>query len=111
MPTKRVIILEQVDTRKYRFALWADVPPVRQPYFAGRAGKSAYEGVTIAEQQAITSGAVAEVVDAIEATTVAEARTMLQDRWTDFQNRVSDVTMRTRYGTYWDGTQWKAEGT
>lgn len=108
MPAKRVIILEQVEQRKYRYALWADVPPIRQASFALKATRSAYEGVTVDEQAAITSGAVAEQLGTIEATSIAEARTMLVDLWTSFQNDVSSVTKRSRYGTYWDGTNWIA---
>lgn len=107
---KRIIILEQVDARQYRYALWADVPAARQASYAAKAKPTVYVMATQAEKDAITNGQIAERVDVLQATTVAEAKQMLIDLWNAWQAEVTAANVWSRYGTYWDGTSWTAGG-
>ena len=113
MPAKRVIILEQLDTRTYRYALWADVPLARQTYYANPAASSEWKQATAADVAALASGAVVEHVDhfVVEAGTGLPAvRALLQTQWQGFQDRITSDNPWVRYGTFWDGATWTAGG-
>lgn len=107
---KRIIILEQISPRIYRYVLWADVPVPRQGIYAALAKPSAYKNADQDELTALATGQVVERVGEIEADTVASARTNLIATWTAFQNDISGTNIWSRYGTYWDGTGWTAGG-
>lgn len=107
---KRIIILEQLDNRQYRYALWADVPAARQSLYAASAQPTAYTLASVNEKAALADGSVAEKIGVIEAISVAEARQMLVDLWTEWQAQVSNRNPWIRYGTFWNGTGWTAEG-
>lgn len=107
---KKVIILEQVDARQYRYALWAEVPVARQASYAAKAVPTVFELATQEEKDAILAGQVVERVNILTANTVTEARNMLVDLWNGFQAEVNAANKWARYGTYWDGTGWTARG-
>jgi hypothetical protein len=107
---KRIIILEQLDHRQYRYVLWAPVPTERQPFYAAKAIPTAYVNATAGEKTAVLNGSIAERVGVIESSTVAEARQQLVDAWTSWANYVADQNTWVRYGTFWDETGWTAGG-
>jgi hypothetical protein len=117
MASRRVIVLEQLDgaARRFRFAMWADVAPARQAFYANATATSAFKGVTAQELQDLRDGKVIEAVEVIsfqEDKTLAQLRTELQARWTRYQAEVAAETTFTRYGTSWagDGSSWTAAG-
>ena len=110
---KHVIILEELDTRSYRYALWADVPVARQAFYARPGAVSAWTGASAAENAALAAGAVTEHVDHFvvpEGTPIAQVRALLQTQWQGFQGRITADNPWVRYGTFWDGTTWTAGG-
>ena len=110
---KRVIILEQLDTRTYRYALWVNVPVPRQPFYAKSGAISAWTGASVAENAAIASGAVAEHVDHFnvpEGTGLPAVRALLETQWQGFQARITADNPWVRYGTFWDGISWTTGG-
>ena len=119
MPRLSVIILdrpEPTNQRVYRYVLWADVPVARRPFYAALAGPtavSAWKDALAADNTALQSGSVVEKVDTIQvpaSATLAEIRSFLQARWTDFQASITTINPWQRYGTAWDGTTWTAGG-
>ena len=110
---KRVIILDQLDTRTYRYALWADVPPPRQPFYAKPGAVSVWTGASAAENAALASGAIVEHVDQFNVpagTPIADVRALLQTQWQGFQDRITADNPWVRYGTFWDGVTWTPGG-
>lgn len=109
---KRIILLEKTGQRTYRFALWADVPVARRPYYANVDAISAYLDASVAEVDAIKAGAVRELVDTLsgENLTLAQVQALLIARWTAFQNEITNYNPWDRYGSIWDGTSWTAGG-
>ena len=113
MPRLRVIILEQDDTRTFRYVLWADVPTTRQSFYANALATSAWKDATAGDILALQAGQVAERTGTlgVEAgTSLAQARAQLQATWQSFQDRVTAVNPWVRYGSVWDGTTWTAAG-
>jgi len=116
--TKRVIILEKLSNSPlvFRYALWADVPAARQPFYAVQQANtvSAWKDAAPGDNTAIQSGAVTEIVDTInltQAQTVADAQAALQAIWTAFQARINNFDPWQRYGTFMDTTNsWTAGG-
>ena len=63
MPRLNVIILERdASDNEFRYALWADVPTVRQTFYANASAKSALLGATTADNTALQNGSVVEQV-------------------------------------------------
>src|SRR3990167_8111087 len=119
MPRLSIIILdrpEPTNQQVYRYVLWADVPVARRPFYAALAGPtavSAWKDALAADNTALQSGSVVEKVDTIQvpaSATLAEIRSFLQARWTDFQASITTINPWQRYGTAWDGTTWTAGG-
>jgi hypothetical protein len=113
MPAKRIIILEQQDAQTYRYAMWADVPAARQPFFANASAKSAWSGALTADNTALQNGSVAEQVATFQvpagealATTLAR----LTSLWNNYQNGITNNNLWVRYGSFWDGTTWTNAG-
>jgi len=112
---KRIIILDRVSGPRlaFRFMLWADVPSTRQAKYANPTFASAYKDASLAEQTALQTGAVAELVDEISVepgTTVAQIKTLLETRWAVFQAEVTAENPWSNYGTFWDGAAWTNAG-
>lgn len=108
MPRLRVIILEQ-SSNDYGYAFWADVPTARQVFYANSSAKSVWTGATIADNDALKSGAVVESVSTQrvpQGTTLAQAEAFLQNRWQTFQDFITNDNRWLHYGSNWDGTTW-----
>jgi hypothetical protein len=116
MPRLRVIMLERpdrLDPNTNRYVLWADVPVARQPFYAEPGKVSAWKDATTADNAALASGAVAELVDTLKApvgASTAQVQGFLQTRHADFQANVTSNNLWTRYGMTWDGTTWVTGG-
>ncbi len=115
MPAKRAIILDRLEPGRFRVALWADVPAARQQFYAKGGAVSAWTGASAAENTAIATGAVAERVQDIAASsgaTVATLRTLIQQAWQAFQDEITQENPWNRYGAFWDGVTltWTAGG-
>lgn len=114
--TKRVIVLDAVNgdtVVAFRYVMWADVPAARQAFYANATKISAYKDISADDLAAIRTGAVAEELGTLKmdtGKTLAQARTDLQAMWTAFQDRITNANPWNRYGTYWDGTSWTAQG-
>jgi len=109
--SKRVIILEKLSNSPlvFRYALWADVPLARQPFYAvTQAGTvSAWKDASASDNAAIQSGAVKETVDTInlsQAQTVADAQAALQAIWAAYQAATNAFDPWQRYGTFMDAS-------
>jgi hypothetical protein len=113
MPAKRIIILEQSDAQTYRFALWADVPVPRQPFYANPAAVSAWSGAAAGDNTALKNGSVVESTGTINVP-IGEALAPSQARlialWTAYQAAVTSGNQWARYGSFWDGTTWTPSG-
>jgi hypothetical protein len=113
----KIIILEQisVDPLGFRYALWAAVPLVRQPFFANAAAKSAWVNAAAADLAALQAGQIVEVVRSQQwaaATSIATIQAALIAEFNAFQTQVTGTGGNNwaRYGTTWDGTTWTAGG-
>lgn len=113
MPAKRVIILDQVDQRTFRYVLWADVPVARRPFYAVAGKTSVWTGAAATDNAALTNGSVVERVDHVvvpEGTSLPDVRTLLQAQWVGFQDEITASNPWSRYGSFWDGTTWTPSG-
>lgn len=113
MPAKRIIILDLAAPGRYRYLLWADVPAARQVFYADANKTSAWKDASAGDLTALRTGAVVEYVDVtanVENATLAQVQAGLQNRWTDFQNGITNNNFWQRYGSFWDGTSWTAGG-
>jgi hypothetical protein len=115
MPRVNAIILEKDrnDPQVYRFALWADVPVARRPFYASSGALSSWTGATAGDLANLVSGSVTEKVETLrvqEGVTLGQARTLIQAAWADFQAAVTTQNPWSRYGTTWDGTTWTVGG-
>lgn len=115
MPRLKIIILERTAPETYRYALWADVPAARQPFYAiaQAAFTSQWKDATAGDTTNFRNGSVAEKVDTIQVppgSTVAQVKTFLQARWAEWQAAVTARNDWPFYGTTWDGTTWVGGG-
>jgi len=107
----RVIVLEQPkdNSSSYRYVLWADVPVARQSFYANPGASSVWSGATAADIAAIQNGSVVEYVDSQSVpigATLTQIETFLQNRWTQFQDYITNFNPWIHYGSTWDGTTW-----
>src|SRR5262245_53575440 len=113
---RRVIVLEKDESTpagRYRFALSALVPAVRQGFYANAAAVSAFRDATEQELADLRAGAVVERLDSISiapGTGIAVVQAQLQVAWQQFQSEVDNQNPWVRYGTSWDGTAWTSMG-
>lgn len=119
---RKIIILEKLDSppglNHYRYALWADVPAARQPYYANTSTDpnvvvTAVKDATAGEIAAIKAGQIAErVAEQQWATGVSlvSIQGQLITAFNDFQAEVTAYNPWLRLGTFWDGTSWTAKG-
>ncbi len=118
MPRLSIIILDRpdpADTFTYRYVFWADVPAPRVPFYVKPAGTvSAWKDATTADNTAIQTGTVAELVSTINTgnrvITNPAIQATLTTRWTDFQTQVTNNNPWANYGTTWNGTAWVVGG-
>lgn len=111
---RRIIVLEMEprdDSGVHvRYALWANVPAARQPFWQGRQGASftssvADGSVSASELTALQSGAVVERTVESEwppGTTIAFVQSALKQAATDWQVFVNNYNPWARYGTFFD---------
>lgn len=115
---KRVIVLEQTGTAPptYRYAMWADVPAVRQPFYAAKqsAMVSAWKDAAAGDVTALQNGSVTERVDSTTMNagdTLATAQARLQAVWAAFQAEITASNPWLRYGSFMDtANSWTAGG-
>lgn len=112
---KRIIILEKIEGKRpsFRVAFWANVPATRQSFYADPLKVSAYKDASAAELTDLQSGTVVESVETFSADppkSIAEVMAFLESRWQEFQNQVDANNPWLRYGSFWDGTTWTAQG-
>ena len=115
MPRLRIIILEQDrnDVNQYRYALWADVPVARQPFYANASAVSAWKNALTADNTALQDGSVVEKVSVLKiapGSTVAQIETFLQQTWTLYQAEITAANPWVAYGSNFDGTVWTITG-
>jgi len=115
MPRLHIIVLEQTSPHVYRYALWAEVPTVLQPFYAiaQAAYTSPWKDALPEDLAALRNGSITEKVDTIQVspdTTVEEGKALLEARWTDWQAAVTARNDWPYYGATWDGTTWVAGG-
>src|SRR3990167_9683377 len=104
MPRLSIIILdrpEPTNQQVYRYVLWANAPAARQSFYATLAGPtfaSAWKDALAADNTALQNGAVVEKVGTIQvpaSATLAEIRSFLQARWTDYQASITTINPAT----------------
>lgn len=110
MPRLNVIILTQnTAANEYTFAMWADVPTARQPFYADTSAKSAWAGATATDNQNLQNGSVVEQVATTRfnlATSIAGAQSNMQAQQQAFQTSITNANPWVHYGSTWDGTTW-----
>jgi hypothetical protein len=107
MPDFTWIILDRLSPRQWRYALWADVPAARQPFYARVGATSAWAGASGAQNTALAAGQIAERVNVLEVpavATVADIKTELDRLATAYQTEITNTNPWVRYGTRSDGT-------
>ena len=114
MPRLNVIVLERdrENPNLYTYILWADVPVARQPFYAlawGPTRLSAWTDALAADNTNLQSGAIVEATQTLQvpsAATLPQIQAFLQQRWTEYQGRITTINPWQRYGTTWNGTIW-----
>jgi hypothetical protein len=112
MPRLQIIALDRptrTDPNSFRYVLWADVPVERQRFFAQPDAVSAWLDALPADNAALASGAVTEIVGTIQIPAgagLAQIKTFLQSRHAAFQDEITNNNLWVRYGTTFDGTTW-----
>lgn len=111
----RIIVMDRLPdfgSQSFRVAYWVDVPAARQSFYAKPGAVSAWANAQAADNAAIASGAVVEIVENFVKPngTLAQAQADLQANWQRHQDAVTNVNRYQRYGTTWDGTTWTAGG-
>lgn len=96
--------------------MWADVPASHQVFRSNASATSAFAGATVSELDDIKNGAVVERVEVFsdenQNLTLAQIRSILEQRWQAFQNEISQTNTWDRYGSFLsgDGTSWTNSG-
>lgn len=116
--TKRVIVLEQLNTSPlmFRVAMWADVPSTRVAFYAAQQSGmvSAWKDATAGDITALQNGTVTERVETFTipiGSTLLQAEALLQANWTAWNASVQAANPWVRYGTFMDNTNaWTAGG-
>lgn len=115
----KLIVLERLPGKRlgFRVAFWADVPTARQPFYAKAGAVSVYKNATTQENDAIASGAVAELVEDISVDpqgttnqTITKLKDAAADRLAAFQAEVTAYNPWSNYGTKFDGSTWDNQG-
>lgn len=116
--TKRVIVLEQVNTSPlmFRYAMWADVPTARQPFYAAQqvGMVSAWKDAAPADNTALQSGSVVEKIDTVSVppgTTLVQVEAALQAQWVTWNATIQAANPWVRYGSFMDASNaWTLAG-
>lgn len=116
--SKRVIVLEQLGTSPlmFRYLMWADVPAVRQPFYAAKQAAmiSAWKDAAAGDNTALQNGSVAERVDQATfavGTTLPQAQAILQAIWSAYQAEITAANPWLRYGSVMDASNvWTMSG-
>lgn len=112
MARLKIIVLE-VSGRDVHYALWADVPEARQPFYADATKVSAWKDALAADNTALQNGSVVEEVRYStfnSGETLAQIKAALVIASNDFQANTTAHNPWGRYGTVWDGTSWTNGG-
>lgn len=113
---KQIIILARSvgnDGPAWQVALWAFVPVAKQPFWSGKQVASVWSGANAAENLAISTGAVREIVETFTTgagLTLAQIQAALIQHAVDWQTEVNGDATFGRYGTFYDGVIWTAGG-
>ena len=112
MPSKLIIILDRPAGGRFNYALWADVPLARQPFYAQVGQVSAWTGASAAENTAIAAGQVVERIEGLplDGQTLPQVQAFLIQRQLDFQAEINAVNTWTRYGTFYKDAAWTLGG-
>ena len=112
MARLKIIVLEKYGD-KLHFALWADVPVARRPFYADAAKVSAWKNAIAADNTALQDGSVVEKVAHIDipgAGNLAATKAELIAQWTRFQDEINDANPWKWHGTTYAGTTWTNGG-
>ena len=102
----RIIVLESTG-RRVRYALWADVPVARRPFYANAALVSAVVGIQASDLTALRAGEMVErVAEEAPDGNIAAIKAYLETKLTTYQAEVTARNDWSRYGTSFDGTTW-----
>lgn len=119
MPHRLIVILERPPDNghlTYRYLLRADVPVSRQAKFAKPSYVSPFQPMppdTDPDLSDLQSGAVVEVVKSwtLDGTTaLSVVLTELAAQQAAYQSAVTGDQTFSRYGSYFDGQKWVAQG-
>ena len=112
MARLKIIVLHK-DGDKLYFALWADVPVERQPFYVNATKVSAWKNAIAADNTALQDGSVVEKVAYIDvsgAGNLAAIKAELIAQWTGFQNEINAANPWKWHGTTYAGTTWTNGG-
>ena len=112
---KKIIILERLLAYPtgWRFAMWADVPIPRQPFYVRPLFESRYKNVSAGELADLRAGIITEDVGEythpdVQALSIVKAA--VEALFSDFQNAVTNNNYWSGYGSFFDGTTWTNGG-
>lgn len=109
----RIIILEKLESNRYRAAMWADVPVARQPFYADAGLVSQFKNIAAGDLSKLRAGQLTErVIDfyAAPADSLGQIEAKLQTQFAAFQNEINSANPWTRYGSMWDdATGWSLQ--
>ena len=113
---RRIIILDRIGEPSdfsFKFAVWANVPTERQPYYANAEATSEVKNITAEELTAIQNGEISEQIftavfpSGTELTTIKD---YLIAEAIKYQTLINTKNPWQYYGTYYDGDSWTAGG-
>jgi hypothetical protein len=107
----KIIVLDRDhDTNGFRYALWADVPVARQPFYVQPIGfKSAWKDALPADNTALENGSVVETTGYVafpSGGSMAQVQARLEAEHSKFQSQITNANPWRFYGSTWDGTAW-----
>lgn len=102
MPRLQAICLDKTGPNTFRFAIWADVPLARQPFYASTGNTSAWKNATSGDIANLQSGAVTERIykfDVSTTDTVATVEAAMAGTATQVQLDVNSYNPWVFYGS------------
>jgi hypothetical protein len=106
---KRIIVLDNDGSGRFRVLYWAAVPAGREARWLAAKGnptESAWDGASAAENTAIAAGEVVEFAESYskQGADLPSAQADLEVRWQQIQDDVTNNNPWNRYGSFWDDT-------
>lgn len=114
---RKIIIQERINEPSdfsFKAVFWADVPAARQSIGADATRTSVVKDATVAELDALKSGAVQEkqeIFQYVAGTPIATIQADLISKFNVFQALVNSTNPGRYYGTSWDGNSWTVKTT